>query len=668
MQNLEWVLKFNESGLTPTIAKLNTLKNSVNSLTNNSLGSFSSKLSNVMGGFNRITGGLDGFSGGISRVSGGFSKLSSSMSMSTGLMAAGVVGIGAIISKVSSEIKDFTELAIDGISKKTTALRNWTRVLGDSAEAERRYFKLAQMSQKTEFTFEQLLGTADVLNKIPQIKETKDYNKWVGTIADVGASMPEERRNITVKRMTRGVDALYGQGYLSAGLLRNQFAPVGQSNIKDELVALTNLKRSEIDLAIREKRITADIGAKAIQQATIKRLGTSKTGEFAEGAAGSIGAMMANIKEAPENFIRAFDLEAMPGYQSLMKTFKGISNELDVFGGHSKIFREALQGIASFGMSIFSVVLDVVMNVANTVVDTWNGLTAIFDFGSKGMKETGIGVSNFFEDIKVIFNGIVDVAVPILTTVISFIFSGIKMIAHFVADIIRLIRIIVDGIKLTFYFFYDTIIVTFKHLGTFLSSFFKGLWTYIKGMFSLSDEQKKLGVKQMSDAASGLSGTEIFKDIMQRGIDRENQRTKDNQDDYIKKKMADGEYKGKNRPSPTADELGGGGGRGRGGGKDKDLGFNWTFKPNYSGSQAAIDMSQYLKPIAQATIQALSMPKTYQPGLATPTRPSGNDKVIPSITFVINESKDPKESINKIRYEIHRFFGQMSENPGPSVL
>lgn len=608
-------------------------------------------------------------------------------------MAAGISLATKGINLLVDGMKNFTELAIDGISKKTTIMRNWTMVLGDSAEAQERYFKVARLSQKTEFTKEQLMGTADILTKIPQIKENKDFDKWMGTIADVAASVPEEQRQGAMNRLGLGVKKLYSKQYLQEGTLK-QFSEAGGADIKENIAKIMGVKFGDIDTLMRQKKIGADVAAQAIQQTASERLGVKKPGDFATNSAGSIGAMIANLKEAPANFVDAFSTDNMPGYQKLLQTFKMLSDEADVFGGHALKIREFLQGVADVGMGIFAAFLEMANRIGMGVVNAWNMITMATGTFSGTIGEMfddvfaiiGDILTPIFEVLAIVFNVLLTILRPIIAVVrkvldvlsawwevLVEIFQGLLGIIGAVLEpfIDTLSWIwsgatkIFDGLKGVFTSMKKYVIDAFDFMIAVVSTWFgriseimQAFGAILAGVFTFDFDQLSEGVENLKNAVTDSFSDEVVNKV------KERQKKRDQEDEDEANKAA-AKKKLENKKLHSVDEFSGGGG-GRGGSGGGKMGFVYTFSPG--AGVGAMDMSKYLAPITTAPSITPNGPVASSAnGAATAMQTTTNAPLTINI-YEANDAKSTAQEIKVIMADFFKGFGRLTENPSPGVL
>ena len=609
-------------------------------------------------------------------------------------MAAGISLATQGVNLLVAGMKSFTELAIDGISKKTTIMRNWTMVLGDSADAQERYFKVARLSQQTEFTKEQLVGTADMLTKIPQIREDKDFDKWLGTIADVAASVPEGQRQGAMNRLGLGVKKLYSNQYLQAGTLK-QFSEAGGADIKENIAKIMGVKFGDVDKLMRDKKVSATVAAQAIQQTASERLGVKNPGDFAKASAGSIGAMIANLKEAPENFVDTFATDKMPGYQKLLQTFKMLSEEADVFGGHALKIREFLQGVADVGMGIFAAFLEMANRIGMGVVNAWNMITMATGTFSGTIGEMfddvfaiiGDILTPIFEVLAIVFNVLLTILRPIIAVVrkvldvlsawwevLVEIFQGLLGIIGAVLEpfIDTLSWIwsgatkIFDGLKGVFTSMKKHVMDAFDFMIAVVSTWFgriseimQAFGTILAGVFTFDFDQLSEGVENLKNAVTDSFSDEVVNKV------KERQKKRENDEEEEAKKKADADKK-KNKKLHDVSEFGSGGGGGRGGSGGGKMGFVYTFSPG--AGVGAMDMSKYLAPITTAPSITPNGPVASSAnGAATAMQTTTNAPLTINI-YEANDAKSTAQEIKVIMADFFKGFGRLTENPSPGVL
>ena len=290
----------------------------------------------------------------------------------------------AVVSKAWGVFEKGGDYAVKAMGERSATIRGYTQLLGgDKKQANLEYYRAQQFSQKTDFTSEQIEKSQARL--MAQGFRGKDLYATLFSAADLAAIMPGDK-NQTLERVTMAMSQIKAKGKLQGEELTQQLAEAGLNTtlVKQQPMKSLGLKSTaEVDKKMGKGEISAAVALPAIQRAILQQLGTSKAGEYATSASGSLTGLISNRDEAVQNLLKGFDgdenLPAMDRYK------KALTEQGKLFDINAKTGKQ---------LSL------VVQDMANAAVDAksaWTEFTSGFleSFASSYAKELNTGGRNF---------------------------------------------------------------------------------------------------------------------------------------------------------------------------------------------------------------------------------------------------------------------------------
>lgn len=289
-----------------------------------------------------------------------------------------------VVSKAWGVFEKGGDYAVKAMGERSATIRGYTQLLGgDKKQANLEYYRAQQFSQKTDFTSEQIEKSQARL--MAQGFRGKDLYATLFSAADLAAIMPGDK-NQTLERVTMAMSQIKAKGKLQGEELTQQLAEAGLNTalVKQQLMKSLGLKSTaEVDKRMGKGEIGADVALPAIQRAILQQLGTSKAGEYATSASGSLTGLISNRDEAVQNLLKGFDgdqnLPAMERYK------KALTEQGKLFDINSRTGK---------GLSL------VVQDMANAALDAkgaWTEFASGFleSFAGSYAKELNTGGRNF---------------------------------------------------------------------------------------------------------------------------------------------------------------------------------------------------------------------------------------------------------------------------------
>lgn len=289
-----------------------------------------------------------------------------------------------VVSKAWGVFEKGGDYAVKAMGERSATIRGYTQLLGgDKKQANLEYYRAQQFSQKTDFTSETIEKSQARL--MAQGFRGKDLYATLFSAADLAAIMPGDK-NQTLERVTMAMSQIKAKGKLQGEELTGQLAEAGLNTtmVKEQIMKSMGLKSTaEVDKKMGKGEISAAVALPAIQRAILQQLGTSKAGEYATSASGSLTGLISNRDEAVQNLLKGFDgdenLPAMDRYK------KALTEQGKLFDINAKTGKQ---------LSL------VVQDMANAAVDAksaWTEFTSGFisSFAESYAKELNTGGRNF---------------------------------------------------------------------------------------------------------------------------------------------------------------------------------------------------------------------------------------------------------------------------------
>lgn len=225
--------------------------------------------------------------------------------------AAATVALGAVVvgaGAAGMALSKLDDIAVKAFGERTSTLRAYTTILGDSKQAQIEYAKANDLASKTELTSASTLKAQQAL--IVAGFRGGDLTNALTASMDVTSAKQPEERELTMDRMGRAFSQIYAAGKLRGQEL-NQLAEAGVSR-RGVLEIIGKGDTGKAETMVSGGQVSAQEGIAAVQQAILNSLGTKKLGEFATGAAGSMSGLLSNRSEALDILLKTFDGETTP--------------------------------------------------------------------------------------------------------------------------------------------------------------------------------------------------------------------------------------------------------------------------------------------------------------------------------------------------------------------
>lgn len=245
----------------------------------------------------------------------------------------------------------YGDTAIAAFGERAGTIRGYTQLLGSKSQANLEFYRGQQFAQRTDFTSEVVeQGQARLL---AQGFRGKDLYSTLFSAADLAAMTPgsQEKKNETLSRILMAESQIKAKGRLQGEELTQQLAEAGLNTqlVFEQLKKPLGVKTSAaVQKKISAGEVSADIALPAIQRAILQQLGTTKAGEYATGAAGSLSGLISNRDEAFKNLLKGFDAdEALPGINRYKAALKEQGAVFDVNTKAGKNLSLVLQDLAN---------------------------------------------------------------------------------------------------------------------------------------------------------------------------------------------------------------------------------------------------------------------------------------------------------------------------------
>lgn len=348
---LRWELQFDLSNDGKSISKASRL-----------LGNLSKKLEKtnlVMTDFQKISAisssSVDKFASSLKSIGANTnaSPAKQLQSLDSSALKIGVTlsGVAYGIKKIYDGIESITQRAVDAFSDRQSTLRAYTLLLGDANMAEKEYFKAAAISQKTELTQEQTVGVQNRL--ITAGFRGGQLDKALLNVADLVTMRPAHMRETSANQLSELYSKVRGQGYVQEGLInRTASRFVNGRLLREEIGAQMGVSTDQVGGLLKSKKVDADAFFNAMQSASLKQLGTKKTGEFAVGASGTLAALLSNQEEAVTNLFRSIDPDALPGVDLYKKSIIELTSAMSYSTDVGQDLKFTLEEFASIGTGL----------------------------------------------------------------------------------------------------------------------------------------------------------------------------------------------------------------------------------------------------------------------------------------------------------------------------
>jgi tape measure domain-containing protein len=187
---------------------------------------------------------------------------------------------------------------------------------------------------------------------------------------DVASTRQPEDREQVMEQMGRGFSQILASGKLRGEEL-NQLSEAGVSRRAVlEIVGKGDAAKGEKMMS--GGQVSAQEGIAAIQQAILNTLGTKKLGEFATGAAGSMGGLLSNRSEALDILLKTFDGESTPAVLRYKEALTDQTNALTASSSTGQGLVMMLSDFTSITANVKTMWTDFSSAFLDTFVETYN--------------------------------------------------------------------------------------------------------------------------------------------------------------------------------------------------------------------------------------------------------------------------------------------------------
>ncbi|TXH44755.1 MAG: hypothetical protein E6Q97_32265 [Desulfurellales bacterium] len=320
------------------------------------------------------------------------------------------------------------DIAVKAFGERTSTLRAYTTILGDSKQAQIEYAKANELASKTELTSASTLKAQQAL--IVAGFRGGDLTNALAASMDVASTRQPEDREQVMEQMGRGFSQILAAGKLRGEEL-NQLSEAGVSRRAVlEIVGKGDAAKGE--KLMSGGQVSAQEGIAAIQQAILNTLGTKKLGEFATGAAGSMGGLLSNRSEALDILLKSFDGETTPAVIRFKEALTDQTNALAVSSATGEGLVMMLSDFTSITANVKTIWTDFSSAFLDSFVESYNEAregSGAFIAMTDGIQMLGKTLGKVGTAVGVIadaFEGFMEVLQPVSAYISQFIESTIE--------------------------------------------------------------------------------------------------------------------------------------------------------------------------------------------------------------------------------------------------
>lgn len=347
----------------------------------------------------------------------GFKKIA----VALGAVVDGAGAVGRALSKLD-------DIAVKAFGERTSTLRAYTTILGDAKQAQIEYAKANELASKTELTSASTLKAQQAL--IVAGFRGGDLTNALAASMDVASTRQPEDREQVMEQMGRGFSQILAAGKLRGEEL-NQLSEAGVSRRAVlEIVGKGDAAKGE--KLMSGGQVSAQEGIAAIQQAILNTLGTKKLGEFATGAAGSMGGLLSNRSEALDILLKSFDGETTPAVIRFKEALTDQTNALAVSSATGEGLVMMLSDFTSITANVKTIWTDFSSAFLDSFVESYNEAregSGAFITMTDGIQMLGKTLGKVGTAVGVIadaFEGFMEVLQPVSAYISQFIESTIE--------------------------------------------------------------------------------------------------------------------------------------------------------------------------------------------------------------------------------------------------
>jgi tape measure domain-containing protein len=349
--------------------------------------------------------------------------------------AAATVALGAVVvgaSAAGMALSKLDDIAVKAFGERTSTLRAYTTILGDSKQAQIEYAKANDLASKTELTSASTLKAQQAL--IVAGFRGEDLTNALTASMDVTSAKQPEERGLTMDRMGRAFSQIYAAGKLRGQEL-NQLAEAGVSR-RGVLEIIGKGDTGKAESMVSGGQVSAQEGIAAVQQAILNSLGTKKLGEFATGAAGSMNGLLSNRSEALDILLKTFDGETTP---AVIRYKEALADQTKALASSSSTGQDLVMMLSDFTSitaNVKTMWTDFSSAFLDTFVETYNEAregSGAFISMTDGVKilgstlgKVGTAVGNLADG----FEGFMDTIQPLAAYLGQFVEAMGSMLSH----------------------------------------------------------------------------------------------------------------------------------------------------------------------------------------------------------------------------------------------
>lgn len=355
----------------------------------------------------------------------GVSAFAAAASVALGAVVVGAGAAGMALSKLD-------DIAVKAFGERTSTLRAYTTILGDSKQAQIEYAKANELASKTELTSASTLKAQQAL--IVAGFRGSDLTNALTASMDVASTRQPEEREQVMQQLGKGFADILAAGKLRGQEL-NQLTEAGVSrHAVLEIVGKGDAAAGEKMLS--GGQVSSQEGVAAIQQAILQTLGTQKLGEFATAASGSMGGLLSNRSEALDILLKTFDGETTPAVIRLKEALTDQTNALAVSSATGEGLVMMLSDFTSITANVKTIWTDFSSSFLDSFVESYNearegsGAFIAMTDGVKSLGTTLGKVGSVVGDLADGFEGFMDVMQPIAAYLSQFVEAMGSMLSH----------------------------------------------------------------------------------------------------------------------------------------------------------------------------------------------------------------------------------------------
>lgn len=363
------------------------------------------------------------------------------------VVSGAATAFGALAAGIAVSVKAldaFGDRAIQKFGERMATLRAYTTLLGDSNRAEVEYGKARGLALQTDLTAKDTVGAQKAL--MVAGFRGGDLDRALLATLDVASMAAPEDRELTMKRLGKAFGDIRSKGKLQGEELKQLTeAGLGRGLILDELRGM-GLK-GDVEKQISGGNVNAQMGIAAIERAILKQFGTSKLGQYATGAAGSLSGLMSNRDEALDNILTSIDSEALPAMDRYKQSLRDQVDQLNVNTEKGQQVATVLQDVSNTSLALKTSWTEFATGFVDVFAKSYTKTMAALGVNQKGLDDLGSSAKQLGEVLGNV-GEVVAVAVrafDYLAKPISLIASGIEGFGIILASIGEMLADLMAG-------------------------------------------------------------------------------------------------------------------------------------------------------------------------------------------------------------------------------